>query len=394
VADVDYYEVLGVPRNATKEEIKAAFRKLALQYHPDRNKSPEAEEKFKLISEAYAVLSDDEKRREYDAEGAEGFGRKHSEEDIFSGVDFGDIFRDLNMEDFFQTLFGYGPSSAQRGSDIHVSLKLSFEEAVKGVQKTIRIKRIEVCPTCGGTGAAPGTARKTCPTCGGTGYVRKVSGIGFARFVQVVPCNTCGGKGYVIEKPCPTCGGTGYVRKERSIIVDVPAGVEDGEVLRLAGQGNAGRSGRSGDVYVHLTVAPHPTFTRDGNDVVVDITIPMSKAALGGDIEVPTLEGKQVVHISPGTQPGSTIRIKGAGVRGRGASGDEVVRINVQIPKKLTERQRQLLEEFEKEEENRDGFFSRFRGRRLVPLGLTRAPPPTPTPRDIPFCRFQQQLCV
>ncbi|MGC8601497.1 MAG: molecular chaperone DnaJ [Thermoprotei archaeon] len=362
MADVDYYEILGVPRNATKEEIKAAFRKLALQYHPDRNKSPDAEEKFKLISEAYAVLSDDEKRREYDAEGAEGFGRKHSQEDIFSGVDFGDIFRDLNMEDFFQTLFGYGRSSAQRGKDIHVSLKLSFEEAVKGVQKNIKVRRVEVCPMCGGSGAAPGSGRKTCPTCGGTGYVRKVSGIGFARFVQVIPCNACGGRGYVVEKPCPTCGGTGYVHKERSIVVDVPAGVEDGEVLRLAEQGDAGRGGRSGDIYVHLSVSPHPVFRREGNDIIVDVTIPMTRAALGGELEVPTIDGKQKVRIAPGTQPGSTVRIKGAGVKSGMRNGDEVVRINVQIPRKLTDRQRQLLEEFEREE-GRDGFFSRFKER-------------------------------
>jgi len=367
VADVDYYEVLGVPRNATKEEIKAAFRKLALQYHPDRNKSPEAEEKFKLISEAYAVLSDDEKRKAYDAGGVEGVNQKYSQEDIFSGVDFGDIFRDLNMEDFFQTLFGFGGRGASRGRDLHVSLSLRFEEAVRGAQKSIKVRRQELCPVCGGTGAAPGTSPRVCPVCGGTGYVRKVSGVGFARFVQVVPCEACGGRGYVVDKPCPACHGTGRVNKDRTITVDVPAGVEDGEVLRLSGQGDMpSGKGTPGDLYVHLSVSPHPSLSREGNDLVAKVKISMTRAALGGEVEVPTLDGKQTITIPPGTQPGSTFRIRGAGVRAGRSSGDEIVRVDVEIPKRLTEKQVELLHEFEREEEEKakkEGFFSKFKGR-------------------------------
>ncbi|MGC8673744.1 MAG: molecular chaperone DnaJ [Thermoprotei archaeon] len=362
MANVDYYEILGVPRNATKEEIKAAFRKLALQYHPDRNKSPDAEEKFKLISEAYAVLSDDQKRREYDAEGVEGVNRKYSEEDIFSGADFGDIFRDLNMEDFFQNLFGFGRRAENKGRDLHVSLSLKFDEAIRGVEKEIKVRRQEICPACGGTGAAPGTSPRTCPTCGGSGYTRKVSGMGFARFVQVIPCPTCGGRGYVVDKPCPTCRGSGRVTKERTIRVEIPAGVEDGEVLRLSGQGDASpRGDNPGDLYVHLSVSRHPLFTKEGNDIVTKVTVSMAKAALGGDIEVPTLEGKQVIRIPPGTQPGAVFRIRGEGVRGARSKGDEIVVVEIEIPKKLTDRQKQLLQEFEKEQAS-EGFFSKIRG--------------------------------
>jgi len=363
VADVDYYQVLGVPRNASKEEIKAAFRKLALQYHPDRNKSPEAEEKFKQISEAYAVLSDDEKRRQYDMEGAEGIGRRYSEEDLFRGVDFGDVFGGMGFEDLFGQLFGFGGRQGpQRGKDLHVGVKLKFDEAVRGTVKQVKIRRVELCPTCGGSGAAPGSSTRVCPTCGGSGYVRKVSGFGLARFVQVTPCQTCGGRGYLIEKRCPTCAGTGRVRVERTISVEIPAGIEDGEVLRLPGQGDfPSGKGEPGDAYVHVSVESSPVFAREGRDLVTRVRVSMVKAALGGEVEVPTLDGPQKIELAPGTQPGSAVRIKGKGVRSN-PPGDQIVYVDVEIPSRLSERQRQLLEEFEKESSK--GVFSRIRGHR------------------------------
>lgn len=355
----DYYEILGVSRNATKEEIKDAYRKLALQYHPDRNKSPDAEEKFKEISEAYAVLSDDEKRRQYDLLGHAGFDQRYTTEDIFRGVDFESIFRDLGFGfgDFFRTFFGgFGGSDfgerINRGEDIVYELEITLEEAAKGTEKEISVPRTEKCDVCGGSGASPGTSPRTCPRCSGTGKVQHMRRSSFAMYVQVTPCDACRGKGTVIDSPCKNCHGTGVVKKRRKISVKIPAGIDEGYQLRLRGEGEmAPNGGEPGDLYVLVHVAPHKLFMREGDDLWYVLTIGYPQAALGAEVTVPTLDGPATVHIRPGTQPGEVIRLRGKGMprfRGYGR-GDLLVRIGIAVPEKLTPRQRALLEQLAEE---------------------------------------------
>ncbi|MEM3880619.1 MAG: molecular chaperone DnaJ, partial [Candidatus Bathyarchaeia archaeon] len=299
----DYYEILGVSRNATKEEIKDAYRKLAMQYHPDRNKSPDAEEKFKEISEAYAVLSDDEKRRQYDLLGHAGFDQRYTTEDIFRGVDFESIFRDLGFSDFFRTFFGgFGEGSfgerINRGEDLVYELEITLEEAAKGTEKEILVPRTEKCDVCGGSGASPGTTPRTCPTCNGTGKVQHTRRSSFAMYVQVTPCNTCHGKGMIIDSPCKNCHGTGLVKKRRKISVRIPAGIDEGYQLRLRGEGEmAPNGGEPGDLYVLVHIAPHKLFMREGDDLWYVLTIGYPQAALGAEVTVPTLDGPTTVHI-------------------------------------------------------------------------------------------------
>jgi molecular chaperone DnaJ len=353
VANRDYYEILGVERGATKDQIKEAYRKLALQFHPDRNKSPEAEGKFKEISEAYAVLSDDEKRGQYDAFGREGVYQRYSQEDIFRGVDFGEFFRGMGFggfgfDDIFSQFFGGGGRGRQpeRGEDLTYHLQVNLEGLVHDSNREIEVPRSEVCPTCDGSGAKPGTSPRTCGTCGGTGQVQKVQSAGFARLVRITACNRCGGRGYLVDSPCKDCSGRGTIEKTRRIQIMIPAGVEDGHTLRLRGEGNAGENGTPpGDLYVVVNVAQHRLFARQDSDIYLETKIGVVQAMLGTELTVPTLHGDVRLTVPHGTQPGAVFRIKGKGLPnyGRGGTGDEYVKVNVEVPKNLSESQKELL---------------------------------------------------
>jgi molecular chaperone DnaJ len=358
----DYYEVLGVQRNASKDEIKDAYRKLALQYHPDRNKSPEAEEKFKEISEAYAVLSDDEKRQQYDMLGHAGFDQRYTQEDIFRGADFNSIFRDLGFGfgDIFRHFFGGGFGGGfggdyeriNRGRDLVYDLEITLEEAAKGTEKEIEVPRTEKCDVCNGSGASPGTSPRTCPRCNGAGKIQHMRKSSFAMYVQVTACPTCKGKGTLIDSPCKNCRGTGLVKRKRKISVKIPVGIDEGYQLRLRGEGEmASNGGVAGDLYVLVHIRPNELFMRDGDDLLHVLMIGYPQAALGAEVSVPTLEGPATVKIHPGTQPGEIIRLKGKGMprfRGYG-KGDLLVRVGIAVPEKLTPHQRALLEELAKE---------------------------------------------
>jgi len=351
VADKDYYEVLGVPRNATKNQIKDAYRNLALQFHPDRNKSPEAEARFKEISEAYAVLSDDDKRRAYDAGGREGVYQKYSQEDLFRGADFGDIFRGMGgfgFDDIFAQFFGGGGGARQpsRGEDLTYHLQLRLENIAEDSNREIDIPRGEVCPTCSGSGAKQGTTPRSCSVCGGTGQVRKVQSAGFARLVRITECGTCGGRGYIIDDPCPDCRGRGTVERTRRIQIMIPAGVEDGHTLRLRGEGNAGESGvPPGDLYVVVNIAPHPVFARQDGDVYMETKVGVVQAMLGAEVVVPTLYGDVKLRVPSGTQPGTVFKIRGKGLPrfGKWGKGDEYVKVSVEIPRNLSGKQKDFL---------------------------------------------------
>ena len=364
----DYYEILGVPRNATKEEIKNAYRKLAMKYHPDRNKSPDAEEKFKEISEAYGVLSDDEKRRQYDMFGHAGISGRYTQEDIFRTIDFDSIFRDLGFgfgrfDSIFDVLFGRRRGRRARwedwesrpipGDDLRFDMEITLEQAVKGLKTEISVPHSKDCDVCKGTGLKPGTQPTTCPQCGGTGQLQYVRDSGTTRFVQITTCPRCGGRGQIIEHPCPKCKGTGKVQVKRKIAVDIPPGVDTGTRLRIRGEGEPGkRGGPPGDLYVVIHVKPHPVFEREGNDLYTEVPITFSQAALGAKIEVPTIDSKAELKIPPGTQSHTLFRLKGKGVpdiSGRGR-GDEYVRVIVKTPKKLTPRQRELFKQLAEEE--------------------------------------------
>jgi molecular chaperone DnaJ len=367
----DYYDVLGVSRNADKDEIKAAYRKLAFQYHPDRNKSPDAEEKFKEISEAYAVLSDDEKRRLYDQFGHAGIDGRYTQEDIFGGVDFDSLFRDFGFGPFgsiFEMFFGgRRPRGPARGRDLEADVTVTLEEAATGIEKEVTIPRVETCDICHGTGARPGTSPKTCPKCQGSGRIEYGSSSGFGRFFQIVTCDRCGGRGTVVEFPCQDCRGTGQVRRTRKIRVRIPPGVDTGSYLRLAGEGEAGERGAPrGDLLIAIRVKPHPLLRREENDLYCEVPISIIQATLGAEIEVPTLGSKALLKIPPGTQPGTIFRLKGKGMpvlNGYGR-GDQLVKVLVRVPTRLTSRQRQLLGELAKEmgeeiEREGKGFFRR-----------------------------------
>jgi molecular chaperone DnaJ len=369
----DYYEVLGVSRNASKDEIKDAYRKLAMQYHPDRNKAPDAEEKFKEISEAYAVLSDDEKRQQYDTLGHAGFDQRYTAEDIFRGADFESIFRDIGFGfgDLFRTFFGGGFGGGgfreriNRGQDLAYNLEITLEEAAKGTEKEIEIPRTEKCEVCNGSGASPGTSPRTCPKCNGAGKVQHMKKSSFAMYVQVTPCSTCRGKGMLIDSPCNNCHGTGLVNKRRKISVKIPVGIDEGYQLRLRGEGEmAPNGGEPGDLYVLVHIAQHELFMREGDDLWHVLIIGYPQAALGTEVSVPTLDGPTTVQIRPGTQAGETIRLKGKGMprfRGYG-KGDLLVRVGISVPEKLTSKQRELLEqlaeEFNQDVKHKKGVFS------------------------------------
>ena len=355
----DYYEVLGVAKTASKDAIKDAYRKLALQYHPDRNKAPDAEEKFKEISEAYAVLSDDDKRAQYDQLGHAGFDQRYTSEDIFRGADFDSIFRDIGFgsggfRDIFSVFFGdRGFREAEtRGRDLGYELAISLEDAANGTEKEIEIERTEKCDVCGGTGAAPGSSPRTCPRCNGAGRVQTTTRNAFGTFVRVVPCPTCGGRGRTIDRPCPKCRGSGLAERERKITVKIPPGIDEGYQLRLAGEGETAAGAEyPGDLYVMIHITPHRYFRRNEDDLLYSLTIGFPQAALGTEVLIPTLEGNTNLTIRPGTRPGEVIKLRGKGMprfRGYGR-GDMLVRVDITVPEKLTQEQRVLLEQLAKE---------------------------------------------
>jgi molecular chaperone DnaJ len=364
----DYYEILGVDRNASDEEVKKAYRRLARQHHPDlqtgEHQKKAAEEKFKEINEAYEVLSDQDKRRRYDMFGHAGAqqGPGGFEGFDFGRGGFGDVFSDI-FEDFFGQ--PRGGSRPERGSDLQYNLEISFEEAVYGKEAKLKIPRWETCPDCRGSGAKSAAAIKTCPSCKGTGQLRFQQGF----FSVSRPCGQCEGAGRVVTDPCPACQGRQRVYKERTIVVNIPAGIESGMRLRLSNEGEHGvHSGPPGDLYVAITVKPHPIFQRKGLDITCDVPISFITAILGGKIEVPTLKGSTILKIPPGTQHDKVLRIKGLGVPSLkgGSVGDQLYTIKVQIPTKLTAKQKELLMEFAKEsgmslEDNGDGFFDKMK---------------------------------
>ena len=343
----DYYEVLGVQRNASEDEIKKAFRRLARQYHPDVNKEKGAEARFKEINEAYEVLGDAAKRQTYDRLGHAGLAGAGAGAGPFDGFGFG-------INDIFEQFFGAAAGAArrsgvQRGADLRYDLTISFEEAVRGCQKEIEIPRWETCPTCHGNGAQPGTSTTRCTACQGTGEIRRVQQSIFGQFVNVMVCERCRGEGRVITTPCERCRGQGRVRNVRRVTVHIPAGVDDGINVRVTGEGEVPpRGGTPGNLFVALTVKPHEYFKRQGTDVIFELPVTFAEAALGAEVEVPTLDGKEAVKIPAGTQSGRSFRLKGKGVPIVHSTnrGDEHVIVKVVTPQTLTPRQRELLKEF------------------------------------------------
>lgn len=348
----DYYEVLGVSRDASLEEIKKAYRKLAMKYHPDRNPgNKEAEEKFKEIAEAYAVLADPEKRAQYDRFGHRGVGQQVQVDfssDIFS--DFADLLGGFfDLGDLFGSPWGRRSSSRaqprpQKGEDIRYDLTISLEEAYKGKELALKVPRLETCKRCGGSGNEPGAKPVTCQLCGGRGQISYQHGF----FAVAKTCPQCKGAGKYYQDPCRDCQGKGLVEAVHSMKVKIPAGVDDGMIIRVAGEGEGGRyGGRQGDLYIVVHVKSHPVFRREGDDLHQDITISMVEAALGTQIELETLSGKQKLKIPPGTQPGTQLRLRGQGMPRlkRGGKGDLYAHVHVRIPRKLNAHQKKLLEE-------------------------------------------------
>jgi molecular chaperone DnaJ len=360
----DYYEVLGVQRGASPDELKSAFRKLAMQYHPDRNPdSPDAALRFKECSEAYQVLSDADKRRSYDM-----FGHSGVETSGFSGFEgfggFGEIF---------ETFFGGGMGRGQRtrttrGDDLRYDLTIAFEEAFTGIETEIEVPRAVTCEKCSGNGAEPGSGVETCSGCGGSGQVRRAAQSIFGQVVNIVACPSCGGEGRILKKPCSDCRGQGRVERRKRLRVRIPAGVDTGSQIRLSGEGEAGyRGGPPGDLYIVLRVKPHPQLERRDQNIVYDLRINLVQAALGDRIEVPTLDGAVEVSIPPGTQYGQTFRLAGKGVPDvrSGRRGDQFVRVQVVVPKDLTAEQKSLLRRVGgltgKPEKVSRGFFEKLR---------------------------------
>ncbi|MDD5070521.1 MAG: molecular chaperone DnaJ [Candidatus Omnitrophica bacterium] len=358
----DYYEILGVARGTSIDEIKKSYRKLAMQHHPDRvpeEKKKEAEEKFKEISEAYAVLSDAQKKDLYDKYGHAGIDSRYSTEDIFRGADFSSIFGEGGafggiFEDLFSgggfDIFGGGQSQRRsggrgKGEDAHLEISVSLENVSTGTEKEITFSRFDACVKCSGTGAEPGSSRKNCSTCGGRGVVS--SGMGFINFQQT--CPSCQGAGTVIEKVCGFCSGRGRTKSQKAITVKIPAGVATGSVLRMRQEGHYSPGGR-GDLFLHINVNHHPLFERDGDTITCKADVSLIKSILGGEIEVPTLSGKVKMKIPQGTQPGTIFRLRGKGLMNlrNKRQGDELVEIQVKVPTKLSSKEKRLIEDWAK----------------------------------------------
>ena len=368
----DYYEVLGVSKSASKDEIKKAYRKLSKQYHPDINKEANAADKFKEIAEAYEVLSDDQKKAQYDQ-----FGHTDPNQGFGGGGDFGGGFG--GFEDIFNTFFGGGgaggsrrrdPNAPRQGADLQYTMTVSFEEAAFGKETDIEIPREETCTTCSGSGAKPGTKPETCKHCNGSGQLNVEQNTPFGRIVNRRTCQHCNGTGKEIKHKCSTCGGTGKVKKRKKIHVKIPAGIDDGQQLRMSGQGEAGMNGGpAGDLYVVFHVRDHEFFERDGDDVYCEMPVTFVQASLGAEIEVPTLHGKVKLKVPSGTQTGTKFRLKGKGipnVRGYGV-GDQHILVRIITPTKLTDKQKQLLRDFDELSgsspigDQEEGFFSKVK---------------------------------
>ncbi|HZX45225.1 MAG TPA: molecular chaperone DnaJ [Candidatus Nanoarchaeia archaeon] len=365
----DYYKTLGVGKNATKEDVKKAYKKLARQFHPDINKQADASDKFKEINEAAQVLGDDEKRRQYDQFGDADSYKQASGFRGFDSSDFGfgdSDFASFDFGDIFDKFFGGGGSfggrrgrRAQRGSDLRYDMEITLEEAAFGVEKEIIIPKNETCPTCGGTGAKTSDDIIDCPECGGQGVVRRTQRTPFGLFSTTTTCPKCHGTGKFIKIECPTCDGTGIVHERKKIRLKIPAGSEEGTNLRVGGEGEPGARGApSGDLYIVIHVKEHDTFERRGDDIYLRINIPFTLAALGGELEVPTLEGKAKLKVPSGTQSGTVFKMRDLGIpflHGHG-KGDELVEVGIEVPKKLSSKQKKILEEFQKESPKK-GFF-------------------------------------
>jgi len=377
----DYYEILGLNKSASVDEIKKTYRTLALKFHPDRvpaDQKKEAEEKFKEISEAYAVLSDAEKRKMYDQYGHAGIDQRYAQEDIFRGADFSSIFGNMNGGSMFEDIFsdlGFdifgggrggggrsgGSAKGRRGRDLEITVNITLEEAAAGLEKTITVPRYEICATCAGSGAKPGTKKATCQQCHGSGRV--IVSSGFFQLAQT--CPKCHGQGEFIQTPCPDCRGEARVRKTSNIKVKIPPGVDTGNNLRVRGEGEAGTGGR-GDLYVIIDISPHKVFERHDNDILTQISVSVTKAILGGDVQVPTLNGHVEMKIPAGTQSGRIFRLKEKGIpdfHGRGI-GDELVKVNVEIPTRMSVEQRRLIEEFARlssEAGSKDSFTDKIK---------------------------------
>ncbi len=361
----DYYEVLGVEKNASKEDIKKAYRKLAMQYHPDRNPGDKsAEDKFKEAAEAYEVLSNDEKKAKYDRFGHQGlrggqdFSGFSNVNDIFSH--FSDIFGGaFGGGSIFDDFFGGGASQKSRsktggtpGSDLKVSLKLTLEEIASGTTKKIKIKKYVKCETCGGSGAKTANAFKTCGTCNGSGEIRQVSRSVFGQFVNISPCSTCGGLGKIISDPCSKCGGDGRIQDEATIKINVPAGVHDNSYMTLRGEGNAGKNGgQPGDIIVIFKEIEHEFFVRDGDNIIYELFLSYPEAVLGTEVEVPTLNGRAKLKIESGTQPGKFLKMREKGIQHLNShgAGDQLVKINIHIPRNVSAKEKELLKELQKQ---------------------------------------------
>ncbi len=364
----DYYDVLGIEKGASKEEIKKAYRKLARKYHPDVNKESDAEDKFKEAKEAYEVLSDDQKRAQYDQFGHAGAGGQG-----FGG--FGDAGDFGGFGDIFDMFFGGGgrsrdPNAPRQGEDVQYQVNLEFEEAVFGKEMDIQIPREEECGTCHGSGAKPGTKPETCTHCHGSGQLNQEQNTPFGRVVNRRVCPYCGGKGKVVKEKCATCHGDGRVKKTRKIHISIPAGIDEGQQIRVAGKGESGiNGGPPGDLYVIVAIRPHDYFEREGDHIYCELPLTFTQAALGDEVEVPTVHGKVKLKIPAGTQSGKTFRLRGKGVpnvRGRG-QGDQHIQVRVITPTKLTDRQKELLREFNEiggnnsTDEQDTNFFQRFK---------------------------------
>ncbi len=363
MAKRDYYEALGVSRNASPEEIKKAYRNAALKYHPDVAEDKEkAATKMKEINEAYAVLSDEQKRRQYDQFGHSAFDPNQG----FGGFDF-----DMGgVGDIFDLFFGGGRrqrTGPQRGADREMQVTIDFEDAAFGAEKDIQFPRLEDCEVCNGSGAEPGTSVQTCPTCRGKGQVRSVQSTPLGRFETVRTCNRCGGGGKVIEKPCKSCHGQGQVRRNRRVTLRIPAGVDTGSKLRMQGEGELGvNGGPPGNLYIYIQVKPHEIFERRGYDIYCEVPISFTQAALGDEIKVPVLDGSGSIRVGEGTQTGSSFTLKGKGIphpRGH-RRGDQIVFVKVVTPTRLTDKQKELLRKFNEEDEkkpDRKGIFDKVK---------------------------------
>ncbi|MGC8568024.1 MAG: molecular chaperone DnaJ [Candidatus Micrarchaeia archaeon] len=361
----DFYKILGVGKNATPEEIKAAYRKLAMKYHPDVNKSPGAEETFKKINEAYAVLSDPEKRKAYDTYGPEGFSQRFTDKDIFSGFNFEDIFKSMGFDfngSMFSQMFGFGNDETEdEGSDIVTNLQITLKEAYEGCSKTIYVRHMVKCDHCNGTGAEPGSRIIKCKTCNGTGQVRSTRRSPFGLIQTISVCPDCGGSGKVYERKCSICKGLGKYPKEEKIEIKIPKGVEDHSRLRLQGMGDYGAGG-TGDLYVEISIAKDKRFVRDGANLHTDVHIPVYVAMLGGNIDIETISGIKSIYIEPGTQSNEKIVLRNEGMPflHGGGYGNLIVNIIVDIPKNLNDEQKELLRRIEEIENNKKKRFGIF----------------------------------